>query len=68
LESVRISATISAEDNESLEAIIERTGLKKSTIIALMIKGIERDIKDSENSAGIRFIEAWGSKFLKGLF
>jgi hypothetical protein len=68
LESVRISATISAEDNESLEAIIERTGLKKSTIIGLMIKGIERDIKDSEKSAGIRFIEAWGSNFLKGLF
>lgn len=68
MESVRTSVTISAEDNEVLEAIIERAGLKKSTIIGLMIKGIERDIKDSERSAGIRFIEAWGSNSLKGLF
>lgn len=64
MESVRISATISAEDNEFLESIFVKTGMRRSTIIGLMIKGLERDIKDSQNSSTIRFIEAWSSKYL----
>jgi len=71
VKSVRILIRLTEDDSKRLQQLSENTGLRKSTLVKLMLGGTLRDLKHYKKSQISYLLSAWSSKpyetMLKGI-
>jgi len=58
----QIKIRLTEEDAKSFQKLSDNTGLRKSTLVKLMLGGTLRDLRNGTKSESARLLSAWCSK------